>query len=187
MHGTGWKTVGEVKNSPVMVSVIRPLSNSWTREVVHRNIYTMRFTRNYRPHLKDEGMQYFQFVCQSTPGGPHLPTGEWGVGVPPSGLDGGTPSLPIGGGWYPILPDWGGGTPIQSWQEGVPPSSTNGGIPPFFPMGGGVPHQDWMGVPPSCQDWMGITPPSPKSGDRAAERVLATRRVVRLLRSLIHE
>ena len=45
---------------------------------------------------------------------------------------------------------------------------------------GGYPYPGWMGVPPSQDGW-GYPPPP--LGDRAAQRVLATRRAVCLLRS----
>ena len=85
---------------------------------------------------------------------------------------------------YPILPD--GSTHIQQWEipfqpDGRVPTSSlirgvplsRDGVPPPHQAGWG--YSGWTGVSPSRD---GISP-----GDRAAQRVLATRRAVCLLRS----
>ena len=85
------------------------------------------------------------------------------------------------GGYTLLGPDSGEGRggvtlPGQDW------------VPPCQGLDGVTPGKDWMGLPPPSKDWMGVP-----LGDRAAERVPATRRAVCLLRlrrmtllSLIH-
>ena len=75
-----------------------------------------------------------------------------------------------GGGRYPIRPDGGEVPPSQDRGYPIQP---NRGYP--HQGGWGYPRPGWMGVPPP--------PPSPPTEDRAAQRVLATRRAVCLLRS----
>ena len=89
----------------------------------------------------------------------------------------GTPILP--GGDSPIpgvipVPGWGSTQPIWGGTpgQGYPPAGT--GVPPGWELGS--PHQDRTGVAPG-QD-KGIPPPP----ERTAERVLATRQAVCLLR-----
>ena len=139
---------------------------------------------HYRPHLKDDGRLYFQFVCPFTPGG-GTPSSCWGVPSSP-GPGGGYPiHLMGGGGTSSQIQAWGtnpadGGYPIQLMgvrQQGVPPSRE---YPPAggIPSGRGYPQQGYpspgRGYPPPQQ---GVPP------TRAAWRVLATRRAVCLLRS----
>ena len=80
------------------------------------------------------------------------------------------------------------GTPSQVQMvgtrlDGVPPSKTRWGTPPH-------PRLDGVPPPPSKTGWGTPPPPSrtgwgnPPSGDRAAQRALATRQAVCLLRSL---
>ena len=95
----------------------------------------------------------------------------WGGGLPPFS--------PNGKGGFPILPN-GGSTPILLDRR--------------YPiwLTGGTPHQDWMGVAPTPLGLDGGNPPpplglgggtpTPQSGVRAAERTLAMRRAVCLLR-----
>ena len=111
------------------------------------------------PILPDEGVTP-SFLIKDYP---HLVDFDW-MGYPPLGLDG-VPPL-VGTGWRYPSPNW-------DWMEVPPPHQDWLEYP--------LPHQDWVGVP-HCWDWMGVPHPS-LSGDRAAERALATRPAVCLLRS----
>ena len=111
---------------------------------------------SYRPHLKDGERYYFQLVCQFTPG-------RGGV---PLSVNRGTPSGPDGG--YPHPSQWGvppgldEGTLLLELDRVPPPIGIRCGHPPPVRTGWYTPHQ---------------------LGDRAAERALATRWAVCLLRS----
>ena len=128
--------------------------------------------------------------------------------TPASSQMGGTPFFPTGGGstpsflvsWYPTEQ-----MGVPHLVNGYPPLGTGGldvGVPPIgtlwvYPMGmdrvpplhtppnqdwmGITPSWNWMGVPPSPSGLDGVPPTPPQSGERAAERVLATQPVVCLL------
>ena len=114
----------------------------------------------YRPHTKDDGRLCFHRRLSVNICG-------WGGGPPSQVRTWGTPSHIRAG-----------GTPSRSGhisgRRRYPPSRSGRGggySPSGLGLDGGTPpHQDWMGV-------RGYTPP-PQSGDRAAQRALATQRTV---------
>ena len=144
---------------------------------------------------------FVNFSLSTLAGGweePH-PKFGWGVPHPRSGQDvsdprsgWGVPHPRSGWGGYSIPGPDRGGTPCQVWMRGAP-HPADGGYP-IQDQDRGTPHPR-LGTPsktgwgnsfqsrtgwgtPLMQDWMGYHPPSP-----SANRALATRRAVCLLRS----